>query len=120
MKKHQMKYVLTGGLILFAFAFLVINPGVIGLPADAAETMITLFPSIFVIIVSIYGFSDSQGLGRVASMIGLGFGLCYFIGAADTAGLVTVEMLSGLSVYQLQLWIMILSTIGGGVAYAFS
>lgn len=120
MKKHQMKYVLTGGLILAAYGILVINPGVLGLPAASAQAMYGLFPSIFVIIVSIYGFSDSRGLGRVGSMIGLGFGLCFFIGAANTAGLVTAEMLSGLSIYQLQLWIMILSTIGGGVAYAFS
>jgi len=118
MKKNNTKIVLTGAIILFAYIFLVMYPDVIGVPADSADTMITLFPGLLVVIVSIYGFSESRGIGRVASMIGLGFGLCYFIDTANTLGLITAEMLSGLTVGQLQIWIMAISTILGGVAYS--
>lgn len=119
-RKNQMKYVLTGAIILFAYIFLVMYPDVAGLPADSADTMITLFPGLFIIIIAIYAFSDSRGVGRVACMIGIGLGLCYFIDSANTAGLVTIEMLSGLTVGQLQIWIMGLSTILGGISYAYS
>ena len=53
-------------------------------------------------------------------MIGVGLGLCYFINSADTLGLITVEMLSGLTIGELQIWIMGLSTILGGISYAYS
>ena len=118
MKKDQTKILLTGAIILFAYIFLVMYPDVIGVPADSADTMITLFPGLLVVIVAIYGFRESRGIGRVASMIGLGFGLCYFIDSADTLGLITAEMLSGLTVGQLQIWIMAISTILGGIAYS--
>ena len=118
MKKNNTKIVLTGAIILFAYIFLVMYPDVVGVPADSADTMITLFPGLLVVIVAIYGFRDSRGLGRVACMIGMGFGLCYFVDSADTLGLVSAEMLSGLTVGQLQIWIMALSTILGGIAYS--
>ena len=118
MKKHQTKIVLTGAIILFAYIFLVMYPDVIGVPADSAETMFTLFPGLLVILISIYGFRESRGLGRVACMIGLGFGLCYFIDSADTLGLITAEMLSGLTVGEAQIWIMAISTILGGISYS--
>jgi len=116
MKKNQTRIVLTGAIILFAYIFLVMYPDVIGVPADAADTMITLFPGLLAITISIYGFFESQGLGRVASMIGLGFGLCYFLSSADTLGLVTAEMLNGLTVDQLQIWIIAITTILGAAS----
>ena len=120
MKKHQMKYVLTGAIILFAYIFLVMYPDAAGLPADSADTLITLFPGVFVVIVSIYALQESKGMGRIPCMIGIGLGLCYFINSADTLGLVSAELLSGLTVGELQIWIMGLSTIFGGIAYAYS
>ena len=118
--KNQTKYVLTGGLILVAYAILVVNPGLIGLPANAAQDMYTLFPSIFVLIITVYALKESKGLGKVASGIGVGFGVAYLIDATNTLGLITAEILHGLTVYQLQLWAMVLGTVGGACAYKLS
>jgi len=113
MKKNQTRIVLTGAIILFAYIFLVMYPDTLNMPADSAETMITLFPGLFAITVSIYAFRESRGLGRIASMIAVGFSTCYFIGSADTLGLMTADILHGLTVGQFQIWVMAISTILG-------
>ena len=113
----ETKYVLTGGVLLAIYALLVVDPGLIGVTAADAGTMYTLFPSLFVIIVCIYAYFDTGRLGRFACMVGLGFGLCYFIDTANAEALITNEMLSGLTVGQLQIWSIILTTFAGAVGY---
>ena len=113
----ETKYVLTGGALLAIYALLVVDPGLIGMTVADAETMYTLFPSLYFIIVCIYAYFDTGRLGRFACMVGLGFGFCYFLDVANTEALITAEMLSGLTVGQLQIWSLILTNTGGAIGY---
>lgn len=113
----ETKYVLTGGLLLAIYALLVVNPGLVGMDAASAETMYTLFPSLYAILVCIYAYFDTSRLGRFACMVGLGFSFCLFLNTANGEGLITAELLSGLTVGQLQIWTVVVSTVVGGIGY---
>ena len=52
-------------------------------------------------------------------IMGLGMSLCYLLGEANTLGLVVDAMLGGLTISQLQIWIMAMSALLGGVLYSF-
>ena len=106
-------------LIIGVFYFIVLNPGTINMSSGAGSTLITLFPCIFVSLICLYVIADSRGVFLAPAIMGLGMSLCYLVGEANTLGLVTASMLSGLSVSQLQIWIMAMSALLGGVLYTF-
>ena len=87
--------------------------------SGAGSTLVTLFPGIFVSLICLYVIADSKGVMLVPAIMGLGMSLCYLLGEANTLGLVTASMLSGLTVSQLQIWVMAMSALLGGVLYTF-
>lgn len=109
----------TTVLIIVVFIFIVLRPGTVNMTAGAGATLITLFPGIFVALISMYVIADTGGYATVPAVMGLGMSLCYFVGEADTLGLVVNSMLGGLTVSQLQIWIMAMSALLGGVLYSF-
>ena len=106
-------------LIIAVFMFVVLRPGTLNMSATAGSTLMTLFPGIFVSIICLFVIADSRGVFLAPAIMGLGMSLCYLVGEANTLGLVTASMLSGLSVSQLQIWIMAMSALLGGVLYTF-
>ena len=97
--------------------FLRENPAIINwTPADA-QTLVDLLPGLLIIGFSIYLLTINQRPVRMGGCIVLGVGLAAFLGAADLQGIITAEMLSGLTVPQLQLWTVIVSTIFGFLLY---
>ena len=97
--------------------FLRENPAILNWnPADA-QVLVSLLPSLLIVGFSIYLLAINQRPVRMGGCIVLGVGLAALLGAADVQGLVTVEMLSGLTVAQLQMWTVILSTIFGFILY---
>ena len=79
----------------------------------------TLFPAIFVGFISLIGISQSKGYFAVPSVMVLGMSLCFFIGEADSLGLVSTSMLGGLTISQSQIWVMAMSVLLGGVLYTY-
>ena len=106
-------------LIIGVFYFIVLNPGTINMSSGAGSTLITLFPGIFVSLICLYVIADSRDAMIVPAIMGLGMALCYLVGEANTLGLVTASMLSGLTVSQFQIWVMAMSALLGGVLYTF-
>jgi len=106
-------------LIIVVFFFIVTNPGVINMSSGAGSTLMTLFPGIFISLICLYTIAETGGYYTVPAVMGLGMALCYLLGEADTLGLVVDAMLGGLTVSQVQIWIMAMSALFGGVLYSY-
>jgi len=87
--------------------------------SGAGLTLLTLFPGLFVGFISLMGIAQSEGYFSIPSVMLLGMSLCYFVGEADSLGLVSTSMLGGLSISQAQIWIMAMATLLGGTLYAY-
>jgi len=106
-------------LVIMLFWYISQNPNVINMSSGAGLTLITLFPALFVGFISLLGIAQSKGYFSVPSVMLLGMSLCYFIGEADSLGLVSNSMLGGLTISQVQIWVMAMATLLGGCLYAY-
>ena len=106
-------------LIIVVFYFIVLNPGTVNMSSGAGSTLMTLLPGIFISLICLYTIAETGGFYTVPAIMGLGMSLCYLLGEANTLGLVVDAMLGGLTISQLQIWIMAMSALLGGVLYSF-
>jgi len=106
-------------LIIIIFVFISKYPGVLNMDPGAGNMLVSLFPGIFVGLISIYILAETGGYGQVPGLMGIGMSLCFLVGELDTNGLVTTQMLSGLTIGQVQVWIMVISALLGGTLYAY-
>lgn len=106
-------------LVIVVFVFISRYPATVNMDASAGNTLVSLFPGIFVGLISIFILAESGGYGQVPGLMGIGMSLCFLVGELNTNGLVTSQMLSGLTISQVQIWIMVLSTLLGGVLYSY-
>jgi len=106
-------------LVIMLFWYISQNPNVINMSSGAGLTLLTLFPALFVGFISLLGISQSKGYFSVPSVMVLGMSLCFFIGEADSLGLVSNSMLGGLTISQVQIWVMAMATLLGGCLYAY-
>jgi len=105
--------------VIMIFWYISQNPNVINMSSGAGLTLLTLFPALFVGFISLLGISQSKGYFSVPSVMVLGMSLCFFIGEADSLGLVSNSMLGGLTISQVQIWVMAMATLLGGCLYAY-
>jgi len=105
-------------LIIVVFMFIVMNPGTVNMSAGAGSTLMTLLPGIFISLICLYTIAETGGFYTVPAIMGLGMSLCYLLGEANTLGLVVDAMLGGLTISQLQIWVMLMATLLGGTLYA--
>jgi len=110
----------TAGIIISIFFFILRYPTVVNIDPATATTLFRLLPAFIIIATSIYVTAETRGGGRLGGCLGLGIGLCYLLHAVDAEGLITAEMLSGLTVIQLQTWTMIAATVFGFILYGGS
>jgi len=106
-------------LVIMIFWYISQNPNVINMSSGAGLTLLTLFPAMFVGFISLMGISQSKGYFAVPSVMVLGMSLCFFIGEADSIGLVPNSMLGGLTISQVQIWVMAMSVLLGGALYTY-
>jgi len=106
-------------LIIVVFMFIVMNPGTVNMSSGAGSTLMTLLPGIFISLICLYTIAETGGFYTVPAIMGLGMSLCYLLGEANTLGLVVDAMLGGLTVSQLQIWVMLMATLLGGTLYAY-
>lgn len=119
-RRTDTRLIATAGIIIAVFFFILRYPGTVNIDPATAQTLFNLLPAFIIIAISIYVTAETRGGGRLGGCLGFGIGLCYLIHAADLEGLITVEMLSGLTVPQLQTWTMISATIFGFILYGTS
>jgi len=108
------------GIIISIFFFILKYPTVINIDPTTAQTLFNLLPAFIIIAISVFVTAETRGGGRLGGCLGLGIGLSYLLNAADAEGIITAEMLSGLTVPQLQTWTMIAATIFGVILYGTS
>ena len=106
-------------LIIVVFMFIVMNPGTINMSSSAGSTLMTLLPGIFISLICLYTIAETGGFYTVPAIMGLGMSLCYLLGEANTLGLVVDAMLGGLTISQLQIWVLLMATLLGGCLYAY-
>lgn len=118
-KKFDYAPIATTVLIVVIFMFIVLTPGTVNMSAGAGSTLISLLPGIFISLICLYVIAETGGYATVPAVMGLGMGICFLVGEADTLGLVADAMLGGLTVGQVQIWIMLMASLLGGVLYSF-
>lgn len=116
MGKRDMQYFYMAMIIVFGFYGLSVNPGLLGLTTVNINTLFGLLPGLLVALVSIISVNKTSGIGKMGSIFGVGIGLIVLIGSADTAGLVTPDMLNGLTIVQTKIWIIVGSIIVGAIS----
>ena len=119
-RKSHLDIIATTGVIIVMLFFIYRYHAYVDIDPTVGGTLLRLLPGFIVIAVCVYVIAETSGVGKTGASIGLGIGLCYLVNAANVEGLITAEMLSGLTIPQVQIWIMIISTIMGAIIYASS
>ena len=119
-KRNYANVVAGTGIIISIFFFIYLYYPSLNIDATVAQTLFTLLPGFIVTAICIYITAEARGGGRLGGCLGVGIGLCYLLFSLNAEGLVTAEMLSGLTIPQLQTWVMVISTITGVIMYASS
>ena len=114
MRKNDIVFIIVLVTVLF---YIALYPAELGLPATISDNMIDIIPGLIVSIMGFKGYRDSRGINRSLSLILIGVGLSLFAGVANTMGLITVEMFNGLTIMQLQTWVIIISTLIAAAHY---
>ena len=118
--KNSLSLIAVGGFLIVIFFIIVRYPNMVLMDAAAGATLFQLFPGLIVMIVALFTAKETNGAARAGSVVIVGVAFAYLLNSANGAGLITAEMLSGLTVAQLQIWSVILGTIFGAIAYAAS
>lgn len=116
---NQLAYTAIPVMVLVIFAYIAAHPDILGMEAGDGNTLVNLFPSLFLIAVSVVLVSRSRGTGVFGGFLGFGLGLVLLITDADTATLIPEELLAGLAVNELQIWIMAFAVIFGAIGYSY-
>ena len=127
MRKKRAKHANIEGWYMWVFLTMIIiflaitaYPTVIQLDTSIGITLTKLFPTLFLVCIGIYFLATSDRTGKFGSMICLGLGLCLFLDQVEVLGLISTEMLSGLTILQIQTWTMALSVIFGAILFSSS
>ncbi len=119
-RSRGVNVIASAGIIIALFFFIYRYYATVGIDPTVGTALFTLLPGFIIIAIAIYTTAETRGGGKLGGSIGVGIGLCYLFNAVDGLGLITAEMLSGLTVPQLQIWTMIISTIFGFILYGAS
>jgi len=118
MKWNTMKIATLILIIVVTFLTLFYSGDILGLSPTIDSDYITLVPGLFIFIIGAGATWTVRGVYQFASMSCVGIGVAILIGDMHTLGLVTEELLAGLTLAQLQLWTIVISGIAGGIIVA--
>ena len=117
MKTKDFNLVAVGGFLIVILFVIVRYPDMGGMDSTAGAILFELLPGLILVSVTIFTAANSRGAARSGAVVFIGVGLAYLTGQANTAGLVTTEMLTGLTLAQVQIWMVVLGSIFGAIAY---
>jgi hypothetical protein len=116
----DLNIIAVGGFLITIFYVIVRYPNMVGMDPASGGILFQLLPSLILIIVSLFVAKQSNGATRAGAVTFIGVTLAYLINVANGLGLITVDMLSGLTIAQLQIWVVVMGAIFGAIAYASS
>ena len=117
-KSSDTFYMIAFLMMIVIFIAITAYPAAIGLDPDVGYTLTNLFPSLFLGCIAIYSLKRADKTGKFGGFMVMGIALCLFIAEADAEGLISAQMLTGLTVLQTQVWIMAVSTFMGALLFS--
>lgn len=111
----ELKLVFLVVMLLGIVIFLVVGSPTIGLNTDVATNLIAVIPGVFVVSIGIMLIFLVKGYFRFAVGGVIGIGLAVLAAEADTIGLITADLYSGLTLVELQTWCIMVGLIMGAV-----
>lgn len=90
----------------------------LGFDSDIDEDFLLVLPGLGAIVIGLALFAITRGMFAFPSLIVVGFGMAHLFGTLDTMGMLTTELKAGLTIEQIQLWIIVISALVGGIVNA--
>ena len=107
--------------ILAVVAFLVLNGDtMLGLDSSLKNTVIALMPGGVLLIAGLGVMVKARGVVAVAAGGFTGIAAAYLLGALNGLSMLSPEMMSGLTLVQIQAWAVLMGIIVGGIVTAAS
>jgi len=116
-RRENFNVIAGTGIIIGVFYYIYHYHPILNIDITVPQILFTVLPAIIVTAICIYVTCEARGAGRLGGCIATGAALCYLFYGLDVEGLITVDMFWGLTVAQVQTWVMILSTLVGAVLY---
>ena len=106
-------------MIIGIVMFVALYGGSVGFTAEVQNDLILLIPGLlFFMIGVIVTVVAARGIWAVPMMLVTGIGMAMTVGTLDSLGLITVQMYSGLTLPQTQVWVILLFGLLGAVLAA--
>lgn len=113
------KYMWAFLVMIVFFLAITAYPDAMMINSSVGTTLTTILPTLLLVSMAIYMFTQVDRAGVFGGFLFIGMALSVFMGEANTMGLVTAEMLVGLTIQQAQTWIMAVSVFFGAALFAF-
>jgi len=104
--------------MIVVFITIVKFPNIIGLDTNVGMILTNMWPGLFLSCIAIYMYFKADKNGKFGGLMFMGLCFCILLGQANTQGLLTTEILHGLTVIQLQAWVLGVSIIAGAFSYS--
>lgn len=92
----------------------------LGFDADMDTDFLLLLPGLAAFVIGIALLTVTKGTFAFPAMMVIGLGLAYLFGTLDTMDMLTTELKAGLTIEQIQLWIIVIFSLVGGIVNAVS
>jgi hypothetical protein len=106
-------------LIVMVMAFLYLGVG-FGFNVSSTADYLAVLPYLFFFIIGLYIIVSIGGIYLLPAFGILGFGVAGLLREMWVRGFITPEMMTGLSIDQIQLWTVIIALIFGGILTALT
>lgn len=90
----------------------------LGFDADMDTDFLQILPGLAAFVIGITLFAITRGMFAFPALMVVGMGLAHLFGTLDTMGMITAQMKTGLTIAQIQLWIIVIFSLVGGIANA--
>ncbi len=90
----------------------------LGFDADMDTDFLRLLPGLAAFVIGMTLFVITKGMFAFPALMVVGVGLAHLFGTLDVMGMITTEMKTGLTIAQMQLWIIVIFSLVGGIANA--
>lgn len=109
---------LIAGIMIFMVLIFVYVGGDFGFSATSAKDYIAIIPSMIFIIGGLYIVVKIGGMYSFPALSMMGIGLAILLKSMYDNGYITVQMMSGLTIAQIQFWCVIIAGLAGAIVAA--
>jgi len=120
MRKSDLRVAAVTLMFVFMIVALMIFDTQLGLPADIEMDFIQLFPGLLGIVIGLGLTTYTRGLFALPALFLVGVAFAHLSSTMWDMGLINTLMLTGLTIGELQIWIIIISTLLGGIITALT